>query len=141
MSRLGEQERALCATTAAWLDATRVLGWLGLLAGGMASAHLLLAAAQPGIATTLLLLLLVERYFALRLAFDAGVFHALAEGRIGAPNQFDHGLQQLGLGSANGSDRDVASRARGAMRLSRAHLVVVAMQVTLCAILLVRSAH
>lgn len=141
MSRLGEQERALCAITAAWLDATRALGWLGLLAGGVACAHLLLAAAQPWLAAALLLLLLAERYFALRVAFDAGVFRALAEGQIGEPNQFDHSLQQLGLRSATDGERDVECRARGAMRLSRAHLAVVAMQVALCALLLARSGH
>jgi len=138
MSLLSEQERALCATTAAWLDATRALGWLGLLTGSVAGAQLLLAAEQPWISAALLLLLLAERYLALCLAFDAGVFRALAEGQIDEPGRFDQSLQQLGLRSATGRERSVESRARGAMRLSHARIAVVAMQVMLCAVLLAR---
>lgn len=141
MSALDEQARALCATTAAWLEATRSAGGIGLLTSGVASAHLLLAATQPWIAAALLLLLPVERYFTLRLAFDAAVFRALAEGLIDEPTRFDHSLQQLGLGSATRGERSVESRAHGAMRLSRRHLGVVATQVVLCALLLARSGH
>ncbi len=141
MSPLGEPDRALCATTAAWLDATRVLGWLGLFAGGVAGVHLLLDGTQPWIAAALMFLLLGERYLALRLAFDGAVFRALAEGPIEDPARFDHSLQQLGLRPGTRVERSVESRTRGAMRMSRAYLSVVAVQVVLCAVLLARSGH
>ena len=75
---LNEPERALCAVTAAWLDAQRTLSMLPVLACSVAIAHLFFVRPTPGIAVTVLLMALPERYLALRIAFDAGAFRGLA---------------------------------------------------------------
>lgn len=133
---LNEPERALCALTAAWLDAQRTLSMLPVLACSVAIAHLFFDRAMPGIAATVLLMALPERYFALRIAFDAGVFRALALGPVRDTDAFDQALRQLDLGGGTAVDRSIVVRTQGAMRLWRRHLAVSLLQFVLMILLL-----
>jgi hypothetical protein len=132
---LNDDDRALCATTASWLRSARALGGLGLLAAAFVMAGLLGASAislHPVPSILVLLLLPLERYFALRLGFDAGLFAEMAGGGIDSLSGLDRALAALGLRKADAMQRSLEERTRGAMRLWRRHAAVVVLQVLLC---------
>lgn len=91
------------------------------LAGALLAAihyHLLLV-------TALLVLTLlsgaVEKYWAIRVAFDAALFADVAEAddRVAATTQLDEGLTGLGLMPAANAGRDWTQRCQGALGLLR----------------------
>lgn len=135
-------DATLCRATACWLAAcARCGGALGV-GIGVVAALALLAPRSGGAAAAFaaaLLLVLPERVLALRVAFDAGLFRALAAGRPDGAAQalpaLDTALQALRLRAA-AAPRPLAERVAGARRLGRHHLGVVLAQTVALALAL-----
>jgi hypothetical protein len=80
----------------------------------------------------LIVLGLLQKYWALRVAFDADLFDAVAQDADAVPHRtvdLDQALQSLGLQPANRAGRPWAERQRGALKLLRNQAVLVAAQV------------
>ena len=141
---LDAHDRARCAVVARRTDAAQVLGLLGLActtvmllgmaAGAWRDEDLALALATA-------LLALVERYFALRLRLDAGLFADLADGRIADLAALDAGLAAIGVrtGAPTKPPRSLDDRIAGGRRLWRWHLSVVVAQAALTLLAVVSS--
>jgi hypothetical protein len=89
----------------------------------------------------LIVLGLLQKYWALRVAFDADLFDAVAQDADAVPHRtvdLDQALQSLGLQPANRAGRPWSERQRGALKLLRKQAVLVAAQVlpTLAVILI-----
>ncbi len=97
--QLSESERAHCAALARWLDASNIIGTLGLFAAAVAALWITLGSTHNAIVTAALALALmpIERYYALRLRFDRGLFADLADGRLASLDALDAALTGLGL--------------------------------------------
>jgi len=92
--------------------------------------------------TVLVVLGLMEKYWALRVAFDADLFNVLAcqpERLDERTVTLDHSLNTLGLQPADRSGRPWTERSRGALKLLMRQTIFLALQVllTLSAILIV----
>lgn len=127
-SALDAEDHARCAALSRWLAASSTLGALALGCAAVVALGLLVEAWRGHLlAAPLLVLALtpVERYLALRLRFDAGLFADLADGRIGSLDALDAGLAVLSVRRA--APRTLDDRLRGARRLWRYHAVVVAL--------------
>lgn len=129
------EDRALCATQARWLDACAIFGGIGLFAAGLAALCLATGAghdALRALAFGVVALLPFERFLALRLRFDRGLFADLAAGRIADLSALDRALAASGLRrAAEGPVRALADRVRGTRRLWRAHAAVAVAQLLL----------
>ncbi|RON51001.1 hypothetical protein [Pseudomonas frederiksbergensis] len=80
----------------------------------------------------LIVLGLLQKYWALRVAFDADLFDAVAQDADAVPHRtvdLDQALQSLGLQPANRAGRPWSERQRGALNLLRKQAVLVAAQV------------
>lgn len=123
---LDADARARCGVAAALLHGGRVGGGLALLA---AAAVLLMpgrvAPSWPS-AVAAVLLLFVERYFALRVALDARLFSDLAHGRCTDLPTLDRALQQVLHVPAAKGGRSLDERIHGAQRLLRLQLLATA---------------
>ncbi|MCC7247866.1 MAG: hypothetical protein IT473_04505 [Lysobacter sp.] len=132
---LAHDDRALCATQARWLDACATFGGIGLFAAGLAALCLVTGAGNDALrafAFAAVALLPFERFLALRLRFDRGLFADLAAGRIADLPALDRVLAASGLRRAtDGPARTLADRVRGTRRLWRAHAAVAAAQLLL----------
>jgi len=130
-SGLDAADRARCATMARWLEASSTLGALALCCAVVAAlgtlAHAWRAAAL-GFALLALASTPVERYLALRIRFDAGLFADLASARIGELAALDAGLAALGIGKSRQPPRTLDDRLEGSRRLWRRHALVVGLQ-------------
>ncbi|WP_304309313.1 hypothetical protein [Pseudacidovorax intermedius] len=135
------QARSRCAALAARLAAQRpVAAWSLLLSAACLLALAAVAAGWAMPASRLCLaawslgamLGLAERYLALRLHLDEGLFAALACGALPDLAALDDALAWLGLRPASSSAlRPLDERLRGTQALMRRHLGVVLLQ-TLC---------
>jgi len=75
---------------------------------------------------------LLQKYWALRVAFDAELFELVARDADALPDRtqaLDQALQNLGLQPANRAGRAWAERQRGALKLLRNQAVLLAAQV------------
>jgi len=75
---------------------------------------------------------LLQKYWALRVAFDADLFDAVAQDTDAVPHrtvELDQALQSLGLQPANRAGRPWAERQRGALKLLRNQAVLLVAQV------------
>ena len=129
-SGLDARDRARCAAMARWLGASSALGAMALgCAAVLIFGCMLQAWRGDAVAVVLLVLVLssVERYLALRLRFDAGLFADLADGRIADLAALDAGLAMLGVRNAPQRPRTLDDRLAGSRRLWRFHAVVVAL--------------
>ncbi len=145
-SSLDASERAACAALARWLGTDGIVGACGLFAAAVAALCLLLDHTALGhrigfvridtgtliAAGVALLLMPIERAYALRLRFDRGLFTDLAAGRIESLAALDVALAMLGLRGPAAATRPLADRIRGAQRLWHGHAAVAAAQVLLC---------
>lgn len=125
-----EDERSSCGVCAARLAGQAPLAWLGLLLTGCG----VLALVVQGWSawwTAVALLGLLERYAAVRLAIDAGLFAQLARGGTGLAG-LDAALSELKMVAASGATRPLAPRLQGALGWARRHAALVAAQ-SLCA--------
>lgn len=132
---LSSDARALCTAQARWLDACAIFGGIGLFAAGLAALCLATGAgndALRALAFAAVALLPFERFLALRLRFDRGLFVDLAAGRIADLSALDRALAASGLRrTAHGPTRTLADRVRGTRRLWRAHAAVAMAQLLL----------
>lgn len=128
---LDAEARARCAVTASLLQGGRVVGALALacllavvLAAGPLGARAGAAGSQGSVGAVAvwlaLPLLLVERYFALRVALDARLFDHLARGHVADLATLDRALQQVLQVPAAKAGRTIDARIAGARRLLRA---------------------
>jgi len=131
---MDSDDRALCATTARWLQGCS--GALGTLAIASAcGALVLLLSKSTWPAAVVLALTPAERLLALRLRFDAGLFADLARGETDI-GRLDGALQRLGLRRAEAPTkppRGVAERVAGTRHLLRQHAALALLQFLLVA--------
>lgn len=86
------------------------------------------------LSTGLIILGLLQKYWALRVAFDADLFALVARNAESLPERtrsLDLALQNLGLQSATRAGRPWAERQRGALKLLRKQAILLAAQVLL----------
>jgi hypothetical protein len=126
-------DRSLCAALAGLLRAVRVVAAWGFALTCIAA--LVLGVALPMLSMTstmgfgaVTLLGVLERYFALRLVFDADLFEALARGSIDTLPALDAALLRLGLRRAPDAPRSLEERIHGTRALMQRHGIVVACQ-------------
>ena len=103
---------------------------LGVLFG---LAQLLMATVTPIcliLSLWMIILGLLQKYWALRVAFDADLFALLARNKDRTPD-LDQTLQSLGLQPAKRAGRPWAERRRGALKLVRKQAYLLAAQVLL----------
>lgn len=131
---LSGEQRALCVTMAAWLQAQRHVASLGIVFTAVALLGLTAVASTGRLVTTfglaltaVVLLGLAERVLALRLDFDARLFDALADGRLPTFTALDAALSGLGLRPA-GPLRALPDRIKGTQRLLRLHWLMTLLQ-------------
>lgn len=137
---LDARDRARCAAVARRMDAAQPLGLLALACTAVAMIGLAVDAWRDevlAIALGAVLLGLIERYFALRLRLDAGLFADLASGRIADLAALDDGLAAIGVRVA--TSRTLDARIAGCRRLWRRHLVVVVVQAAMTLLAVVSS--
>jgi hypothetical protein len=137
---LDARARARCAVVARRMDAAQAAGLLALACTtvmllGMAAGAWRDEALMLAIATSLLGVF--ERYFALRLRLDAGLFADLASGRIAGLAALDVGLAAIGV--RGNLARTLDDRIAGCRRLWRRHLVVVIVQTAMTLLAMVSS--
>lgn len=139
-------ERELLATTAALLDQGRridrlsramsVTALVSLLALGVTGAG---SAASVAMLVVSVVIGVIELFFAMRVGFDAALFHRLAAA-TGAPDivNLDGALATLGLASPERAGRSIEQRTVGACRLlyRQGALAVLQLVVLLAAALL-----
>lgn len=133
-------DHARCAAMARWLEASSTLGALALCCAVVAALGTLAHAwrdAALGFAVVALALTPVERYLALRIRFDAGLFADLASGRIDDLAALDAGLSALGIGKDKPSQRTLDDRLQGSRRLWRRHALIVGLQAASVAVAVV----
>jgi hypothetical protein len=131
-------DRTACAAAASLLHAARATAAWGLLQSGVALAALALAPRPlPFTAACALagvvLLGVIERWLALRVKLDAGLFDALARGTIASTGALDTALQRLGLRNAPVVPRSLDDRLAGARALLLRHAATALCQSALLA--------
>lgn len=122
---LDAHDRARCATMSRWLGASSVLGALALCCAFIIALGYLAHAwrgSMMGFTLPVLVSTPFERYLALRLRFDAGLFADLAAGRIADLAGLDIGLTTLGIRKP---PRTLDERLTGSRRLWRLHAAAV----------------
>jgi hypothetical protein len=130
-------DRQLLATTAALLDQGRLIDGLSRVMTAAALIGLMLWPAIGGplrlaVGTMLLVALAgaIELVLAIRVGFDAALFHRLAQG-TGSLDGLDGALAELGLLPRAKAGRAAAARARGARRLLLRQGTMLAVQLAL----------
>lgn len=141
---LDARDRARCAVVARRMEATQALGLLALVCTGIALIGLAVDAWRDDVLTVALgavLLGVIERYCALRLRLDAGLFADLASGRIADLAALDDGLAAIGVRVATPTSppRPLDDRIAGCRRLWRRHLAVVVVQAAMTLLAVVSS--
>lgn len=126
---LDQAQRAQCISMAALLQASAGLGHWALL---MVTTTVLMQVwheqLQAWWLLAMLLLGLAERYLALRLRIDAGLFAALAAGTLPTLSLLDQALAATGLRQAPSSVRPLVLRVQGTRRLLGAYMAIVLLQ-------------
>lgn len=131
-----DHERALCTATARLLQAAGVIAAWGLGLSLVAIGVLALTGRSLSMLSCMgfgavAIIGVFERYMALRLRLDAGLFDGLASGAIPSLSTLDMALQALGLRhapEAPEAPRALADRVQGARQLMQRHGIAVACQ-------------
>ena len=131
-----DHERALCTATARLLHAAGVIAAWGLGLSLVAVGVLALTGRSLSMLSSMgfgavAIIGVFERYMALRLRLDVGLFDGLASGAIPSLSTLDVALQKLGLRRASESPdapRALADRVQGARQLMQRHGIAVACQ-------------
>jgi len=130
-----DNDRATCAALAGLLRAFTVLAIWGFALTCIAA--LVLALTLRSLPTTptmgfgaVVILGVLERYFAFRLRLDQTLFGDLARGTIASLDALDRALDRLGLRNApsSPSTRPLDDRVQGTRQLMQRHAIVVACQ-------------
>jgi len=129
---LPAEDRTACAAMARLLQSGALLAHLGLVATTLAAAVLLLKASIGPTAGAFLVATLLagaaDRYYALRVRLDAGLFSDLAQGHIASLPALDAALARLGLRKPGTVARALDDRMHGAKALLYKHVAVVGLQ-------------
>lgn len=131
-----DHERALCTATARLLQAAGVIAAWGLGLSLVAIGVLALTGRSLSMLSCMgfgavAIIGIFERYMALRLRLDVGLFDGLASGAIPSLSTLDVALQKLGLrqtSEAPDAPRALADRVQGARQLMQRHGIAVACQ-------------
>ncbi|MDM0123455.1 hypothetical protein [Variovorax arabinosiphilus] len=131
-----DHERALCTATARLLQAAGVIAAWGLGLSLVAIGVLALTGRSLSMLSCMgfgavAIIGIFERYMALRLRLDVGLFDGLACGAIPSLSTLDVALQKLGLrqtSEAPDAPRALADRVQGARQLMQRHGIAVACQ-------------
>lgn len=131
-----DHERALCTATARLLQAASVIAAWGLGLSLVALGVLALTGRSLSMLSCMgfgavAIIGVFERYMALRLRLDVGLFDGLASGAIPSLSTLDVALQKLGLRhstEASDAPRALADRVQGARQLMQRHGIAVACQ-------------
>jgi hypothetical protein len=131
-----DHERALCTATARLLQAAGVIAAWGLGLSLVAIGVLALTGRSLSMLSCMgfgavAIIGIFERYMALRLRLDVGLFDGLASGAIPSLSTLDVALQKLGLRQASEAPeapRALADRVQGARQLMQRHGIAVACQ-------------
>lgn len=131
-----DHERALCTATARLLQAAGVIAAWGLGLSLVAIGVLALTGRSLSMLSCMgfgavAVIGIFERYMALRLRLDVGLFDGLASGAIPSLSTLDVALQKLGLRHASeapDAPRALADRVQGARQLMQRHGIAVACQ-------------
>lgn len=131
-----DHERALCTATARLLQAASVIAAWGLGLSLVALGVLALTGRSLSMLSCMgfgavAIIGVFERYMALRLRLDVGLFDGLASGAIPSLSTLDVALQKLGLRhstEASDAPRALADRVQGARQLMQRYGIAVACQ-------------
>ncbi|MFZ3119423.1 MAG: hypothetical protein WA159_14005 [Variovorax sp.] len=128
-----DHERALCTATARLLQAASVIAAWGLGLSLIAIGVLALTGRSLSMLSCMgfgavAIIGIFERYMALRLRLDVGLFDGLASGAIPSLSTLDVALQKLGLRHSPDAPRALADRVQGARQLMQRHGIAVACQ-------------
>lgn len=131
-----DNDRAFCATTASLLRASGAVAAWGLALSAIALAVLALTARSLSLTSCMgfgavIIVGVLERYLALRIRLDIGLFDALAQGTLPSLASLDGALQRLGVRQAPdgpAAARALDSRVIGARHLMRRHGIAVVCQ-------------
>jgi len=131
-----DHERALCTATARLLQAASVIAAWGLGLSLIAIGVLALTGRSLSMLSCMgfgavAIIGIFERYMALRLRLDVGLFDGLASGAIPSLSTLDVALQKLSLRQASeapDAPRALADRVQGARHLMQRHGIAVACQ-------------
>ena len=131
-----DHERALCTATARLLQAAGVIAAWGLGLSLVAVGVLALTGRSLSMLSCMgfgavAIIGIFERYMALRLRLDVGLFDGLASGAIPSLSTLDVALQKLSLRQASeapDAPRALADRVQGARQLMQRHGIAVACQ-------------
>ncbi len=131
-----DNERATCAALAGLLRAFMVLAIWGFALTCISA--LVLALTLRSLSTTaamgfgaVVILGVLERYFAFRLRFDEALFDGLARNTVASLDALDHALSSLGVREtqpAQQTTRSLDNRVQGTRQLMQRHAIVVACQ-------------
>jgi hypothetical protein len=131
-----DNERATCAALAGLLRAFMVLAIWGFALTCISA--LVLALTLRSLSTTaamglgaVVILGVLERYFAFRLRFDQALFDGLARNTVASLDALDHALSSLGVREtqpAQQTTRSLDNRVQGTRQLMQRHAIVVACQ-------------
>jgi hypothetical protein len=132
---MNDNDRATCAALAGLLRAFMVLAIWGFALTCIAALVLALTLrslpATPAMGFGAVVILgVLERYFAFRLRLDRALFDDLARGTIASLEALDRALDGLGLRNAPSSaaPRPLDDRVQGTRQLMQRHAIVVACQ-------------
>jgi len=130
---MNDNDRALCAAMASWLRAARAIAHWGFALSCIAGLVLALTLRSLSLTSAMgfgavAILGALERYFALRMQFDIGLFESLARVEIAALSPLDAALKRLGLRTASDTVRSLDDRLQGTRLLMQRHAIVVACQ-------------
>ena len=132
-----DNDRATCAALAGFLRAGALLAHWGFMLTCISVLVLALTGGSPSTIATMgfggvVVLGAMERYFAIRLRFDAALFDSLALNTVASLDALDKALVVLGLRQQRSqvSMRTLADRVQGTRQLMSRHLLVVAGQST-----------
>ncbi|MEJ8823951.1 hypothetical protein WKW80_18290 [Variovorax humicola] len=130
---MNDNDRALCATTASLLQAAGGIASLGLAMSGIALGVLALTARSLSLTSCMgfgavAIIGVFERYLALRLRLDVGLFEGLARGSIASLPALDTALSRIGMRQSPDAARSLADRVLGTRQLVQRHGITVACQ-------------
>lgn len=131
-----DNDRAVCSATASLLRASGTVAAWGLGLSVIALAVLALTARSLSLTSCMgfgavVIVGVLERYLALRIRLDIGLFEALAQGALPSLASLDQALQRLGVRDAPdgpAAPRALDSRVIGARHLMRRHGIAVVCQ-------------
>ncbi|MDP9898299.1 hypothetical protein [Variovorax ginsengisoli] len=131
-----DNDRAFCTATASLLRASGTIAAWGLALSGISMTVLALTGRSLSLTSCMgfgavVIVGVLERYLALRIRLDIGLFDALAQGTLPSLASLDGALHRLGVlevSQAPATPRALDARVVGARHLMRRHGIAVVCQ-------------